>query len=810
MGTIHSSPPIPGTGPGSGATTGKGPHAGHGPDSGTAAGPRTLLLRSLPALAAVAVFVAALLASDTSLGDIGRYAFYVLWGVLLPGTLVYRSLRRRPHTLVEDLAFGAVTGLALELAAWAVFMALGLQSAVTLWPLAVVIPFALVPRLRRHWRVRGYTPVPMGWSWSIAATVAATTGYLYRVYMDRNPVLPLTDQTRQFVDVSYQMSLAGNAKHNFPLTLPQVSGEPLEYHWFAFVHEAMTSMVGHIDLPVVQLRLMIPALVALTVVITAVVAWRLSGKAWAGPVAALLIFLVGEFNGGPAWTPFGSPQTTLMVWASISMTYSIPLLLALIGVVGEGLRERSADDPVPALGRTAVVTLVALFAVASCAAKATSVPVTLAGLALAGLVVLVRTRRIPWLIVVMGGAVGAAQLFSTAVIFNFKSYGLEVAPLSNIQALWADPMDLRSGLGQFVLVALVWFAFLLNTQLRLVGALPLLWRGKLKLDSVQWFLLGGTIAGPAVYLLLNGWNSSYFTHAGLAFGVLLSGWGYAEAFERAKLSARGRWALAAASALFTLALVWVFVVHGPGWEHRVTHAISTRNPGADSLLGAFATSATGMGPAAALAPMVAAGLVLVLLAAVGALLWWLAARRFTSLRQRGTVVLLSAALLAGAPTLVWDLRTPKWDATVWGSFPLPAGKIEAARWLRAHSDPSDVVATNEHCWSPDDFKDPEASCTDYRTFAVSGYSERSVLVEGWAFAPRVMAAGTPEFWDQDLLKKNDAAFYVPTPALLNELRDRHGVRFLFVNRKAGAESGGLAKLADRVFDNDRIAIYKIR
>ncbi|MFJ5232908.1 hypothetical protein ACIQBJ_23795 [Kitasatospora sp. NPDC088391] len=805
MGTFHDTPRAAGAQTGPPARTGDG---GRGP-LGTA-------VRFLPALAALAVLVAALAASDTPVDAMARYAFYTGWGVLLPGTLLYRSLRRAPHTLVEDLTMGAVTGLVLELAAWAVFMPLGLAGAMTLWPLLVVVPFAAVPRLRRHWWVRGYTPVPRSWAWAVAGTVALTTGYLFKVYLDVVELMPANDASRQFVDISYQMSLAGNAKHSFPPTLPQVAGEPLQYHWFAFVHEAMTSLVGHLDLPVVQLRLMIPALCALTMLVAAVVAWRLSGRAWAGPIAGLLLFAVGEFNGGHGQTPFGSPQTTLMVWGSVSMTYSQPLLLALIGVAGDALRRTDREtgpDRAPLLGGRAVYVLAVLFAFSSSAAKATSIPVTLAGLALAGLAGLVAARRVPWTVVRLGVIVGAAQLFSTAVIFAFKTYGLAVDPFSNIRVFWADPQDVRSSTGQLMVVALVWFAFLVNTQLRVAGAVPLLWHGRMRLEPVQWFLLGGAVAGPAAFIAISGWNAGYFTHAGLAFGVLLSAWGYCEAWERAKLSRRGRVALGAFAVAWTALMIWlVGSDHDLGWLQRVDRAIRDLHPGSTGFLRALLTDYPGRGAngsASGLFAIVAAGLTLVALAAVCAVLWWALSRKVRPMRGRGGIVLLTAALLAATPTLVLDLPKPTWGPTVWGALPLPAGKVEAARWLRAHSDPADVVATNEHCWSADDFKDPSAPCTDYRDFALSAYAERSVLVEGWGFAPRVMAGTDPNFWDQDLLKLNDEAIGRPTPALLAELHDRHHVRYLFVNRRVGAEGAGMEKLATKVFDNGRIGIYRL-
>ncbi|WP_145790682.1 hypothetical protein [Kitasatospora atroaurantiaca] len=734
------------------------------------------------------------MASDTPVSDIARYVGYAVWGVLLPGTLVFRSLRRTPHTLVEDLVLGAVTGLALELIAWAVLMALGIQSAAILWPLAVVIPFAAVPRLRRHWRPRGYTSPSLGWSWAVAGTVALTTGYLYRVYLARNAILPTSEQSRQFIDLPYQLSLAGNAKHDFPLTLPQVADEPLHYHWFAFVHEAMTSLVGHIDLPVVEMRLMIPALCALTMLVVGVVAWRLTGRPWVGPVAALLIFAIGEFNAtDPVSMPFGSPQTTLMVWASVSMTYSQPLLLALIGAIGEGLRSRGADG-VPSIGR-GVYVLAGLFAFASSAAKATSLPVTLAGLALAGLAVLIGTRRIPWRIVGLGATVAAGQLFSTAVVFRFESYGLKVDPLVNISGYWADPKDVRSAAVHVLIVAATWAAFLLNTQLRVIGAIPLLWRHRFRLDALQWFLLGGAIAGPAVYLTLNGWNSSYFTHTGLAFGVLLSAWGYCEVFERAALTNRAKVALAVGTLVFIGLLTYGIRTYAADWLTFALDFTGVTKPERTTY--------------ARLVPFLVAALALAAVAAMCAAGWRAASRWVTSLRGRGGIVLLSLALVAGAPTLLLDLPRPTQGPEVWGAFSLPATKVEAARWIRAHSKPSDVLLTNEHCWYPNDPGAAGEACGNNQAFTLSAFSERSVLIEGWGFAPRAMAAGTGEFWDQDLLKANDDAVYHPTAELLGRLRSGHRVRYLVVNRSVGAESPQLKTLAAPVYDNGRIGVYEL-
>ncbi|MFF2627446.1 hypothetical protein ACFVUN_16955 [Kitasatospora griseola] len=762
-------------------------------------GPLGAVFRWLPAGAALALFYGALLASHTSPLDIAKYTFYAVWAVLLPGTLVYRSLRRTPHTLIEDLALGAVTGLALELAAWALFTGLGVQSAAIVWPLAVVLPFALVPRLRRHWRPRDYTARPsLGWSWAVAGTVASTTAYIYRVFMDMYPVLPPDDRTRQFVDLPYLLSLAGNAKHNVPLTLPQVSGEPLAYHWFAFAHMAMTSSIGHIDLPVVEMRLMVPGLCALLMVVAAVVAWRVTDRAWAGPVAGLLLFAIGEFNAaGSPRLPFGSATTSVMIWASLSLTYCQPLLLALIAAVGDGLIGRKdGTRRVPAWGRGGRYALIALFAFASSAAKATSLPVTLAAVAFAGVIMLIRDRRIPWDVVGTGAVVVAAQFFSTAVIFNFQSYGLGVHPLVNLSGYWADPQNQRGQVSQAFVIASVWVAFLLNSQLRVAGALPLMWRRKLRLEPVQWMLLGGAIAGPAVFLMLNGWNSSYFTHAGLPFGVLLSAWGYCEAFERARLSRAAKAVLAVVS-LAGVAALTALLHYG---EHRWRETVE------NLLWGNHEWHTYGE-----LVPMLGLAAALAAVVLVGGLLWWLASRRFEGLRKRGGIVVLTGALLLGTPTLMIDVITPYSGLASFGAVPLPASRVDAARWVRDHSNPDDVLLTNSHCTTPDYFREPDKVCDvmDMQSFWLSGYSERSVLIEGWIFAPRLQGADLT-FWDQDLLAMNEQAVKAPTAPLLQRLSAEHHVRFVVVDRHIGQESPELASLAEKVYDTGKMAVYKLR
>jgi hypothetical protein len=102
--------------------------------------------------------------------------------------------------------------------------------------------------------------------------------------------------------------------------------------------------------------------------------------------------------------------------------------------------------------------------------------------------------------------------------------------------------------------------------------------------------------------------------------------------------------------------------------------------------------------------------------------------------------------------------------------------------LRDHSEPDDVVATNVHCRLA-----PPNKC-DSRHFWVSAYSERRVLIEGWAYAESTLARAPRwkrsylriPYRDQSRLAANDAAF--AQPSLMSWFVREYGVSWLLVER----------------------------
>ena len=121
---------------------------------------------------------------------------------------------------------------------------------------------------------------------------------------------------------------------------------------------------------------------------------------------------------------------------------------------------------------------------------------------------------------------------------------------------------------------------------------------------------------------------------------------------------------------------------------------------------------------------------------------------------------------------------------------------------RDNSDPDDLVATNLHCRSP------LASPCDPRNFWISGYSERHILVEGWAYTGMTLQQVTP-FWDPLLLAANDAAFTDPSEATIAKLRDEYGVRWLFADLTT-ADPDAIGRYADLRYRDGDFAVYELR
>jgi hypothetical protein len=138
-------------------------------------------------------------------------------------------------------------------------------------------------------------------------------------------------------------------------------------------------------------------------------------------------------------------------------------------------------------------------------------------------------------------------------------------------------------------------------------------------------------------------------------------------------------------------------------------------------------------------------------------------------------------------------------------------QTDAAHWLRDHTSPSDLVATNAHCAMKN------ASGCDVRHFWISALSERHVLVEGWGYTNTIndLVAATGKspnglpFWDEQKLEDNDRAFVSPTRDNLRLLRTKYGVRWLYADPTQTAVSRNLDTLATLRYATPDALIYEL-
>jgi hypothetical protein len=525
--------------------------------------------RWAPVSVTTAGMVGLLLITHTPPLDIARYAAYIAWGVLLPGIMLYRVLRRVPHSLVDDCAMGAAVGLAAEIIAYVALSLFGAQGWLIGWPLLVIVPIVATPGLRRRLQgSEGYRRVPLLWSWAIAGIVLYYETYTAFVALRPYPQVPKGARTSYYLqDLQYLLSLVGEYKNRFPGHVPQLADEPLNYHWFSFAHEATASIISGVDTPIAFLRLGQPAIAACAIVLLAVAGWRLSGRPWVGALAAALTFAVGEVVVGTrSLSLFGSSTTA--VWTSYSTIYAWVFTFALLIVVADRIASRG--DRIAEIG-TAAWPLVAVFGIAAAGAKASALPPVIVGIGFAALADLVARRRIAGRLLATGALLVLGYGFVTAVIFRFESHGLSWRPWY----AFVEVTDANRGTG----LAHYWTAFSIAGVCyvcyqfgRLIGV-PVLAvlarRGGPSWGTVEWFLLGGIVAAAGGTLLLNHPSTSqlYFLRSGWGLGAILSAMGYAALVERRRVPARTVAIMVGGCSLVAwvaVGVIWYRAVYHPG------------------------------------------------------------------------------------------------------------------------------------------------------------------------------------------------------------------------------------------------------
>ena len=693
------------------------------------------------------------------------YLAYLAGVLVLPGTVLWRRLTGGSGWLPVDVFLGTAFGVALECLVYP----LGRWLGVPLLPLVIPVVALAVAWL---WRRRGVPDRMLPWWAAAGVGVAAGVAVLWfagtgsRIVAVRGPGL-----LRPTTDAPYQLSLAGELTHHFPPHVPYVAGEPLAYHWMVYGHVASAHWITGIELDELIFRIVPLELILLTVLGLAAVAVILTGRVAAAPVAAVLAVGAGDLAAWQ-WAVKTALYTDgpLAVPGVLSPTQALgcALLPPLIAVTAMILR-RIRPGPGPWL---AAVVLIAVLSTT----KATILPVYGVGLAAAAGYRLLTRRGIDTAAIGLGLVTMAAFTTNVLVVLRGENHGMSFAPGRTYRGMAGVlmPDGLHAGPVTEAMVATVVVAGWLLPAAGLV-----LIRRHLRDDPMPVVLLAMMIAGvvgASVY-----WHfmlsQIFFVRGVFGAGVLLATWGLVSFPVRA--------------APYVVPALAVGVAAAFKGRATVTTAPSVCRD-----------------LACVHASLLAPPLVVGCLAALGAIAVVVITR---APRPAWAGVAVAVAIgLTVSPTAVALAHPRPVEQPAPARPTVTPGGIDAARFVRDHSGPDEVVATNVHCLLAT--RPPCATAS----FWIPAYAERRALLQGWAYTTRSNAAGdfngamAGPFWDPALLAANDAVFTDPSEARVTLLRDRYGVRWLLLDdRIPEADPTALSRFASLQLHTGHAWVYRV-
>lgn len=747
----------------------------------TSSGQRALraVVVALLILVTLATVMLALHSLDTTWSELGRHTAYTVLALVVPGTLVHKALRGTAGSWLADLTLGMTLGLGLEIGAWMVASLLDVRGWLWTWPLFTLLVLA-IPQARARVLTRPDRPWPLLPLAAVTASAITVFWLILETYAKFNPKAPTG--VAYYADMLWHMGNAAEAKRAFPLGTAQVVGDgTLHYHWFSNAHVAAASLISGEELNTLWVRLWWVPVAMAGVVLTAELARRLSGSAWAGLVAAPV---AASIVGWPFW-PDVVGQFGNISALSPSQLISVPMSLLTMHALVELLR-REQDV---AWGPAAVALLSML---ASSGTKSSVLPVLTGGLGIAFLAALIlRRQRI--LLLCCGAVVSLASLLALKTVAG--SPGTGVLLFHNLTTLPAYPLLLPDdaldfeklmahglwgapGVGKILFIALMTgMGFSMVRGLGLF--LPLVQR-PLRRDLGAWLVAGACLASFLVFFTLGhrSYSEYYFVYGTVPFGAALWGWSVVEIMR----GDRARIIVGCVTAIVVGAFTTWWMWWGPVRPRAETPDVMLER------LREFVTQA-------------------------GILLGVLLLITLVALVARSRVRVLSALMPVAAVTLITPFIVgafvPNLHRILTPDSPKPTTSSvlqenEAGVWIRENVPQFDVMATNIHCNSR---KGP--NCYSHKWW-ISGIGERRVLIESWDYTPRALKS-TKGYYDLPLLELNDRAFTDPTPARLEQLAAK-GVTWLVADREEGYDqpSPRLAELATERYSNETITIYELR
>ena len=214
--------------------------------------------------------------------ELAAWVAIVAGFVLLPGFALLRALAAERDETVTELGLAAIGGLAVLVAADSALRVLGLERAIVALPVVAAVVLAFAAR-----RSRGEGP-RSALDRRVLAALLVLAGFVAL----RTPIF-----TNARFDAPIEVDLwfhAGNVAaltRGLPMEDPRIAGEPLVYHFFAYVPFAIANELAGIPVEALVQRVAASSFPLLLLVQTYSAARAISGKPWAGVFAAAFVML---------------------------------------------------------------------------------------------------------------------------------------------------------------------------------------------------------------------------------------------------------------------------------------------------------------------------------------------------------------------------------------------------------------------------------------------------------------------------------------------------------------------------------------
>lgn len=741
-----------------------------------------------PAVLVSAVAVTTWLVSGVSLFDVIGFCLYEITFVALPGAAVLWAVRGRRTGFLVTVSLGWPLGQTIEILLFVATAAGGVRWLFELYPIVIVVLSALLIRRRRR-----VAPINVNDErtsstalWVAAAALSIGLVYLALMFLQQVPLPSSTPSVSYNVDFAFFIGLVGQALHHWPLTNPGLSGVPLHYEWFVFLHMAAVTQVTHLAIPTVALRLdYVPTIVVLGCQLLAL--GRLFGRsAWIGVLAIMVVFLLGplDLTTNLAGAPFVE-SFSFHMWASWTISFGLMFLLALIYLINERLMAstwRSGDD-------LRAWALIALLMVGASGAKATILPVVLAGTALYALVAFFTGRALlnKAAIALALGAVVFTITF--LVVYGSGVPGTVIDPFASLAGTL--PMVAARGITSPVVRHLVlpfaYAAGVAGVLLPLGGAVYMLrrrhWSEIPRYSLCICIFVAGLVIANLVHQI--SFSEQYFLDTGFVAGCIVAAAGlrlaWLDAGSQLPISRGGIVATLAASAAILVAAV---VISSLTSQHQ------------DAVVARYIVLGS-----------ICIGVVLGWLVVA-----WMRHRTSTGVLWLALIPTLAASALTSpilvAPQVKRALAGQAMTVTVpdpqvvWGLTP---GLLTALDWMRDNTPASTVFAVSNHWINPAE--------TDGRSYYYSAFAEREVVIEAYDAIRFGIPIGSTGSAAMDFAARqglNNQVFEDADPEALRVLMQHYSVRYLFIDRIHGTVDPAVMQLGRVVFSNHDAIIVAVR